>query len=100
MLGSTSGKFILSFNERPVVREVFAGFELEVVSVTYTANANSVKAALDLPISSSVRSDRPDGAKPRRREGSKTAGSNGLCLGDDGTAVQEKGGARRRPLKS
>jgi hypothetical protein len=36
VLGTLKGRFILSLNDRPEVRETFAGFRFETVNTTYT----------------------------------------------------------------
>lgn len=40
VLRDLKGRFILSINDRPEVRELFAGFDLEAVQTRYTANHN------------------------------------------------------------
>jgi len=51
LLRAIKGRFILSLNDRPEVRELFAAFELEEVQTTYTANARSTRRAGELLIS-------------------------------------------------
>lgn len=53
LLGSLSGRFILSLNDRPEVRAIFAGFPMEEVEVTYSVGgmAKSTRAG-ELIISS------------------------------------------------
>ena len=43
MLRRLKGRFILSLNDRPEVRELFGGFSIEAVETRYTANANATK---------------------------------------------------------
>jgi len=50
LLGRLQGRFILSLNDRPEVRELFAGFELEEVSLNYRASGK-VTPARELIIS-------------------------------------------------
>lgn len=40
-LGGLQGRFILSLNDRPEVREIFAGFALEAVDTTYTISGGA-----------------------------------------------------------
>jgi len=42
VLASLKGRFILSLNDRPKVRETFSCFQIESVDVTYTLNMKSV----------------------------------------------------------
>ena len=51
VLRRLKGRFILSLNDLPEVRETFAGFELEEVSLRYIANAKAGKQAKELLIS-------------------------------------------------
>ena len=45
MLGKIEGKFILSLNDRPEVREIFSAFKAEEVSVNYScSNGKNLKA--------------------------------------------------------
>lgn len=41
VLRALQGRFILSINDRPKVREIFAGFEIEAVRTTYTLSAGA-----------------------------------------------------------
>jgi len=43
LLRGMKGRFILSLNDRPEVRETFDGFEIEAVTTSYSANAKSDK---------------------------------------------------------
>ena len=52
ILRGLKGRFILSLNDRPEVRELFAGFEIEEVTTRYSANARSTRRAHELLISS------------------------------------------------
>ncbi|MGB8181769.1 MAG: DNA adenine methylase, partial [Stellaceae bacterium] len=49
VLHRLKGRFILSINDRPEIRQVFAGFRIEAVGVTY--RANGVKHVRELIIS-------------------------------------------------
>ena len=53
LLRGLKGRFILSLNDRPEVRETFAGFEFEEVTTRYSANAKSTRRAAELLISNS-----------------------------------------------
>jgi len=44
LLRGLKGRFILSLNDRPEVRETFGGFDFETVGTTYTANAKRARA--------------------------------------------------------
>ena len=50
LLAGLEGRFILSLNDRPEVRELFGGFELEEVRTTYSANARSTRRVGELLI--------------------------------------------------
>lgn len=51
-LGALKGRFILSLNDRPEVREIFAAFSMEAVQTTYTISAGPAsKKAGELIIS-------------------------------------------------
>lgn len=50
LLGGLQGRFILSLNDRPEVRELFAGFEMEEVSLNYQVSGK-VTPARELIIS-------------------------------------------------
>lgn len=50
-LGTLKGKFILSLNDRPEVREIFSGFAMDAVRTTYTVGSGSnAKSAGELII--------------------------------------------------
>ena len=51
LLRGLKGRFILSLNDRPEVRECFAGFAFEEVTTRYSANAKSTRRAAELLIS-------------------------------------------------
>ena len=51
LLGQIRGRFILSLNDRPEVRELFRGFEIEQVETRYSANARSTRRVGELLIS-------------------------------------------------
>ena len=51
ILRGLKGRFILSLNDRPEVRETFDGFEIEPVETRYSANAKSTRRAGELLIS-------------------------------------------------
>lgn len=53
LLRGLKGRFILSLNDRPEVRETFVGFDMEEVSLRYTANGKAPKQAAELLISNS-----------------------------------------------
>ena len=50
LLARLKGRFILSLNDRPEVRALFAGFALEEVTVRYTANMPHARSAGELLI--------------------------------------------------
>ncbi|SDQ17050.1 DNA adenine methylase [Pseudovibrio sp. Tun.PSC04-5.I4] len=50
-LKSLKGRFLLSINDTPQIREIFADFDLEEVSLNYTVNTKSQKKAQELVIS-------------------------------------------------
>ncbi|MFN8828281.1 MAG: DNA adenine methylase, partial [Labrys sp. (in: a-proteobacteria)] len=50
-LRGIAGGFLLSINDRPEIREVFAGFDMEEVGLTYTINGAAQQAARELIIS-------------------------------------------------
>ncbi|SDR15287.1 DNA adenine methylase [Pseudovibrio sp. Tun.PSC04-5.I4] len=50
-LRAIKGRFLLSINDTQQIREIFAGFDLEEVSLNYTMNATRQKAAKELIIS-------------------------------------------------
>ena len=50
-LGGLQGRFILSLNDRPQVREVFAGFAIETVEVDYSLNRKMKERAREVIIS-------------------------------------------------
>ena len=52
LLRELKGRFILSLNDRPEVRELFEGFEVEEVETSYSANARSTRRVGELLISS------------------------------------------------
>lgn len=51
LLAGLRGKFILSLNDRPEVRDIFADFDAETVELTYTINGASPQHAQELIIS-------------------------------------------------
>ena len=51
LLRGLKGRFILSLNDRPEVRETFTRFDMEEVSLRYTANGKAPKQAAELLIS-------------------------------------------------
>ena len=51
ILAGIEGRFVLSLNDRPEVRETFRAFDLEAVETTYTANAKAARKAGELLIS-------------------------------------------------
>ncbi|WP_375699794.1 hypothetical protein [Pseudophaeobacter sp. TrK17] len=50
-LGAIRGKFILSINDCPEIRALFAGFEFEQVRLKYTVAAGGATEATELIIS-------------------------------------------------
>ncbi len=54
-LGNLKGKFILSLNDRPEVREIFSGFAMDAVRTIYTVGAGSnSKSAGELIITGGI----------------------------------------------
>ena len=51
ILRGLAGRFILSLNDRPEVRETFAGFRFEEVSASHTINAKAARHVAELLIS-------------------------------------------------
>lgn len=51
VLGSLQGRFILSINDAPQIREIFAGFHIEAVRTRYTVAGTDWQAAEELIIS-------------------------------------------------
>ena len=51
LLRGIEGRFILSLNDRPEVRETFAGFSFEEVTTRYSANAKATRRAGEVLIS-------------------------------------------------
>ncbi|PCI85794.1 MAG: DNA methyltransferase [Hyphomicrobiales bacterium] len=51
LLKGLKGRFILSLNDRPEVREIFNSFEIEVVNVTYTLASKSAKKVGEVMVS-------------------------------------------------
>lgn len=52
LLATLKGRFIMSINDRPEIRELFAGFSIEAVPTTYqVAGNNNAKAVTELVIS-------------------------------------------------
>ncbi|MGP9788963.1 DNA adenine methylase [Roseinatronobacter sp. NSM] len=49
-LGTLKGRFIMSLNDTPGVREVFRGFEIKEISTVYTAASSGPKAAAEVLI--------------------------------------------------
>ncbi|WP_395173945.1 DNA adenine methylase [Roseibium alexandrii] len=49
-LCNIKGRFIISINDVPEIREIFRGFNIEEVSLNYTANAKGPKAVNELMI--------------------------------------------------
>ena len=50
ILRDLKGRFLLSINDRPEVREIFAGFEMEEVETRYSANAKATRRVGELLI--------------------------------------------------
>ena len=51
LLAKLKGRFILSLNDRPEVRELFSGFRIETVQTRYSANARSTRRINEVLIS-------------------------------------------------
>ncbi|KZL17333.1 DNA adenine methylase [Pseudovibrio sp. Ad37] len=47
-LKSIRGRFLLSINDTPQIRDIFAGFDVEEVSLNYTLNGNGQKKVQEL----------------------------------------------------
>lgn len=58
LLGRIDGRFILSLNDHPEVRRMFAGFVIEDVETTYTASSAGTVGARELLISNIPRTGR------------------------------------------
>lgn len=52
VMRSCKGKVILSINDHPDMRDVFAGFRMEQVAIQYSVNQNKGKASAELIICS------------------------------------------------
>jgi DNA adenine methylase len=50
VMRSCKGKVILSINDHPDIRDVFAGFRMEQVAIQYSVNKNRGKASAELII--------------------------------------------------
>ncbi len=50
ILRDLKGRFVLSLNDRPEVRETFAGFAIEAVTTRYSANAKATRRVGELLI--------------------------------------------------
>jgi len=50
-LGCLKGRFLLSLNDHPEVRRIFAGFQIEVVQTLYSINGRAQKGVAELLIS-------------------------------------------------
>ena len=53
-LADLKGKFILSINDRPEVREIFSAFHFEEVRLKYTVSSGEATEAKELVISNFV----------------------------------------------
>ena len=51
LLGSLNGRFILTLNDRPEVRELFSGFQIETMRTRYSANTRTTRQVNELLIS-------------------------------------------------
>ena len=51
LLRGLGGRFILSINDRPELRETFVGFQFEEVETRYSANAKATRRVGELLIS-------------------------------------------------
>jgi len=50
LLAGIAGRFILSLNDAPAVREIFAAFAMEEVDLVYTINDGAARPARELII--------------------------------------------------
>ena len=50
-LGSIKGRFILSINDLPAIRDLFKGFAMEELELTYTVGGGAGRPARELIIS-------------------------------------------------
>lgn len=50
LLRTLKGRFLLSINDRPEIRELFRGFQIEVVNTRYTSNARAARRVDELLI--------------------------------------------------
>jgi DNA adenine methylase len=50
ILARIAGRFILSINDAPEIREAFAAFDMEPVELVYTINDGAAKAVTELII--------------------------------------------------
>ncbi len=50
VLGSLQGRFILSINDVSAIRQIFAGYTVRAVGVTYTVSKGRSKRARELII--------------------------------------------------
>lgn len=50
LLKSIKGKFLLSINDRPQVRKIFSGFNIEPIKITYSLHRNAGKKNTELLI--------------------------------------------------
>jgi DNA adenine methylase len=65
LLSVLSGRFILSINDTPEIREIFGQFEIEEVTVTYTIQGNAnTKQAAELIVSGGVGLSEEDAPRP------------------------------------
>jgi DNA adenine methylase len=67
-LGNLKGKFILSLNDRPEVREVFCQFQMQTVELAYTAKRDSRARHKELFITNFV----PNGVLEKKKRQSKS----------------------------
>lgn len=52
LLANIKGKFILTVNDAPEMRSVFAGFDIEAAELTYTVNGENPKRVTELIVTS------------------------------------------------
>jgi len=50
LLKGIEGKFLLSINDKPEVREIFSSFQIEPISITYSLHKNAAKGSTELLI--------------------------------------------------
>lgn len=51
ILGGLKGRFIMSLNDKPEVRDIFADFDIEAVTLSYTISRGAATKAKEVIIS-------------------------------------------------